>query len=103
MIHVESEKVNKLREELSALWSDQMPKAIPETRNYHFFAPVSATDMKVALISPFLPEYTVESKTVQMFSTTANRGRAQSLPSTSLPDKESCSNVHPGPHVLRQE
>ena len=103
VIHVESEKVNKVREELSALWSDQMPKAIPETRNYHFFAPVSATDMKVALISPFLPEYTVESKTVQMFSTTANHGRAQSLPSTSLPDKESCSNVHPGPHVLRQE
>ncbi len=55
VIHVESEKVNVVRKELPALWwSDQMPNAIPETRNYYFFALVSKTDMKVAVISPFL-------------------------------------------------
>ena len=77
-------------------------QAIPETCNFHYFAPVSTTDMKVALISPFLPEYTVESKTVQMFSTAANRGQAQRLPSASLPE-ESCSNDHPEQCVIQEQ
>ena len=82
------------------MWSDQMPKAIPETCIYQFYPPVSTTDMKVAHIRHFLPEYTVQSKTVHIFSDTKNYGQAHSLYSTSPPDKESCTNYHPGPNVL---
>ncbi|CAM1300613.1 Uncharacterised protein at_DN1833 [Pycnogonum litorale] len=52
VMRVDSTAIEEVRRDLNTLWSNETPMTIPETRRFHYFSPVSSTELEASPISP---------------------------------------------------
>ena len=68
ILFVDAAHVATTRQELESLWERSQPQSIPNTRQAHYFKPISASSMQVGPVSPFgQSDIRVWFKEVQIF------------------------------------